>query len=45
MTPWLRWSANSLGMLWQEMDAAFVTSGGGGPPAAARRPVVVVASG
>jgi hypothetical protein len=24
-----RWSANPLGMLWPEMDAAFVTSGGG----------------
>jgi hypothetical protein len=31
-----RWSANPLGMLWPEMDAAFVTSGdngGGNPPA------------
>jgi hypothetical protein len=24
-----RWSADSLGMLWLEMNAAFVTSGGG----------------
>ena len=24
-----RWSANPLGMLWPEMDAAFVMSGGG----------------
>jgi len=41
------WSANPLGMLWPELDAAFVTSGGGngGPPAAARRPVVVVLAG
>ena len=40
-----RWSANPLGMLWPEMDAAFVTSGGanGGQPAAPRRTVVVVA--
>jgi hypothetical protein len=34
------WSANPLGMLWPERDAAFVTTGGGGSPAAARRPVV-----
>ena len=42
-----RWSAHPLGMLWPEMDAAFVTSGGGNasPPAAARRPVVIVAEG
>jgi hypothetical protein len=42
-----RWSANPLGILWPEMDAAFVTSGGGngGPPAAARRPVVIIAAG
>ena len=39
-----RWSANPLGMLWPEMDAAFVTLGGGGPPAAVRRPVVIVAA-
>lgn len=40
-----RWSANSLGMLWPEMDEAFASLGGngGGPPVAARRPVVVVA--
>jgi len=37
-----RWSANPLGMLWPEMDAAFVASGGGGSPTAARRPVVVI---
>jgi hypothetical protein len=37
-----RWSANPLGMLWPEMDAAFVTSGGG-LSTAARRPVVVIA--
>jgi len=38
-----RWSANPLGMLWLEMDAAFVTSGGNGgaPPAVARRSVVI----
>jgi hypothetical protein len=42
-----RWSANPLGMLWPEMDAAFVATGGGsgGPPAAARRPVLAVAGG
>jgi hypothetical protein len=40
-----RWSANPLGMLWQEMDAAFAAPSGGnrGPPAAARRPVVITA--
>jgi hypothetical protein len=39
-------SANPLGMLWLEMDAALVTSGGGGdPPAVARRPVVIIAAG
>jgi hypothetical protein len=26
-----RWSANPLGMLWPEIDAAFVASGGGPP--------------
>jgi hypothetical protein len=43
----VRWSANPLGMLWPEMDAAFATSGGGngGPPTAARRPVVIIAAG
>ena len=43
-----RWSANPLGMLWPEMDAAFVAGGGGGgggPPAAVRRPVVVIGAG
>jgi hypothetical protein len=40
-----RWSANPLGMLWPEMDAALVTTGGGGPPATARRPVVTIAAG
>jgi hypothetical protein len=47
--PWddamvVRWSANPLGMLWPEMDAAFVTAGGGngGPPAATRRPVMIL---
>jgi hypothetical protein len=40
----VRWGANPLGMLWPDMDAAFVTSGGV-PPAAARRPVVVIAVG
>jgi hypothetical protein len=41
-----RWSANPLGMLCAEMDAAFVASGGGsgGPPTAARRPVVIIAA-
>ena len=41
-----RWSANPLGMLWPEMDAAFVSSGGGGgPPLAARPPTVTIAAG
>jgi hypothetical protein len=41
-----RWSANPLGMLWPERDAAFIASGGGGdPPALARRPVVIIAAG
>jgi hypothetical protein len=42
-----RWSANPLGMLWPEADAAIVTSGGGNgtPPAAAQRPVVIIAAG
>ena len=42
-----RWSANPLGMLWPEMDAAFVMSGGGDgrPPRALRRLVVVIAAG
>jgi len=41
-----RWSANPLGMLWPEMDAAFATSGGGEPPPiAVRRPVVIIAAG
>jgi hypothetical protein len=39
-----RWSANPLGMLWSEMDAAFVASGGGGdPPAAVRRSLIIIA--
>jgi hypothetical protein len=39
-----RWSANPLGMLWPEMDAALVTSGGGnGGSPVARRPVVITA--
>jgi hypothetical protein len=38
-----RCSANPLGMLWPDMDAASVTSGNGGnPPIAARRPVVII---
>jgi hypothetical protein len=42
-----RWSANPLGMLWPEVDAAFVTSGrgDGGPPSLARRPAVIIAAG
>ena len=28
-----RWSVNPVGMLWPEMNAAFVTSGGGMGPA------------
>jgi len=41
-----RWSANPLGMLRPEMDAAFIASRrGGGPPALARRPVVTIAAG
>jgi hypothetical protein len=39
------WSANPLGMMWPEMDAAIVVSGGGGdPPPVARRPVVIIAA-
>ena len=40
-----RWSANPLGMLWPERDAAPIAAAGngGGLPAAARRPVVIVA--
>jgi hypothetical protein len=40
----VRWSANPLGMLWCDMNAAFLISdgGNGGPPAAARRPVVII---
>ena len=39
-----RWSANPLGMLWPEMDAALVTSGGGnGGSPVARRPVAITA--
>jgi hypothetical protein len=39
-----RWSANPFGMLWSEMDAAFVASGGGGdPPAAVRRSLIIIA--
>lgn len=42
----LRHSGNPLGMLWPDMDAAFVSAGGGrGPPPAARRPVVTIAAG
>jgi hypothetical protein len=41
-----RWSANPLGILWPEMDAALGGPGGGGsPPAATWRPVVIVAVG
>jgi hypothetical protein len=42
-----RWSANPLGMLWPEMDAALLAGdgSGGGPPTAVRRPVVVIAAG
>ena len=40
-----RWSANPLGMLWPQTEAAFVTTGGGRSPAAARRPVVTIAAG
>jgi hypothetical protein len=43
-----RWSANPLGMLWLEMDAASLNAGGngrGGPPTAARRPTVIIAAG
>jgi hypothetical protein len=39
-----RWSADTLGMLWPEMEAGFVTSGGVGPPVTAR-PVVIIAGG
>lgn len=40
-----RWGADPLGMLWPEMETAFVGNGGGSPPAAARRPVVIIAAG
>ena len=41
-----RWSANPPGMLWAEMNTAFVSTGGnGGGRAAVARPVVIVASG
>jgi hypothetical protein len=41
-----RWSANPLGMLWPEMDAAFVHGGTeGGPPTLARRPVIILGVG
>ena len=42
-----RWSANPLGMLWPEMDAALVSGedGGGGPPAAVWRSVLTIAGG
>jgi hypothetical protein len=43
------WSANPLGLLWPERDAAFTTSGGenggGRVPATVRRPVVIVTAG
>ena len=39
-----RWSADPLGMLWPDLDAAFASTGadGGGSPIVARRPVVVI---
>jgi hypothetical protein len=42
-----RWSANPLGMIWPERDAALLAGkdGGGGLPTAARRPVVIIAAG
>ena len=43
-----RWSANPLGMVWPEMEAASLSAGGnggGGPPTIMRRPVVVIAAG
>jgi hypothetical protein len=41
-----RWSANPFGMLWSEMDAAFVKRRGeGGGPVAVSRPVVIIAAG
>ena len=41
-----RWSANPLGMLWPDMDAAFIGGGGGGgSPATPRRPMVVTLGG
>jgi hypothetical protein len=39
-----RWSSNPLGMLWPEMDPAFVMSGGGDGPALLRRRVIVIAA-
>jgi hypothetical protein len=43
----VRWNANPLGMLWPEMDAAFLNGDGvgGGPPAAIRRPVLTIGVG
>jgi hypothetical protein len=48
MTPWSpATSFNPLGMLWSEMDDAFVTSGGenGGPTTVARHSVLVIGAG
>ena len=41
----VRWSANPLGMLWPEIDAALIASNGGSvPPATPRRQVVIAGS-
>ena len=48
MTPWSpATSFNPLGMLWPEMDDAFVTSGGenGGPTTVARHSVLIIGAG
>jgi hypothetical protein len=38
----VHWSANPLGILWPEIDAALIASNGGsGPPATLRRRVVI----
>ena len=41
-----RWGANPLGMLWPEMDAAFLASGGGngGSLTLPRLPVLTIAA-
>jgi hypothetical protein len=40
-----RWSANPLGMLWSEMNAAFAASGGNGGGTAAMLRLAAIAAG